>query len=190
VQKELIAEIHRTAIWPVVVTVDGNISKANKTDFIDRDGSYIILIPDGNFESVKGEMEGLAVDQNKFTRFWNSEAWFVVTGKNEFSKPQQTDIFEYFSKFRIYNCIIVIQERYVKEIDNSRPINFNDMDTDMKLVVYTWFPYQSSDRCTEVNDIILLDSWVNSAQGHFNKNTDLFPRKVSNRLKNVQCKQL
>src|SRR5215475_13179339 len=56
VQQELIAEIHRTAIWPVVVTVDGNISKPNKTDFIDRDGSYIILIPDGNWKSLKDEI--------------------------------------------------------------------------------------------------------------------------------------
>ena len=41
VQQELIAEIQRTSIWPVVVTVDGNISQYNKTDFIDGDGSYI-----------------------------------------------------------------------------------------------------------------------------------------------------
>jgi hypothetical protein len=56
VQQELIAEIHRTAIWPVVVTVDGNISKPNKTDFINKDGSYIILIPDGNITSFEDEI--------------------------------------------------------------------------------------------------------------------------------------
>jgi len=33
-----------------------------------------------------------------------------------------------------------------------------------------------------VNDITLLDRWVISAQGHFTKNTDLFPRKISNSL--------
>jgi len=44
VQQELIAEIHRIADWPVVVTVDGNISKPDKTDITDRDGSSIILI--------------------------------------------------------------------------------------------------------------------------------------------------
>jgi hypothetical protein len=31
VQQELIADIHQTAIWPVVVTVDGNISKLKRT---------------------------------------------------------------------------------------------------------------------------------------------------------------
>jgi hypothetical protein len=58
----------------------------------------------------------------------------------------------------------------------------------MKLGVYTWFPYQSSDRCTEVNDITLLDSWVISGQGHFTKNTDLFPGKISNNLNGCPMK--
>ena len=71
VQQELIAEIHRTSIWPVVVTVDGNISKYSKTNFIDGDGSYIILIPDGNIKSFQVEFNGLAEgrNNNKFTRF-------------------------------------------------------------------------------------------------------------------------
>jgi hypothetical protein len=41
VQLELITEIHRNSVWPVVVTVDGNINKPNKTDFIDRDGNLL-----------------------------------------------------------------------------------------------------------------------------------------------------
>ena len=180
VQQELIAEIHRTAIWPVVVTVDGNISKHTKTDFIDRDGSYIILIPDGKLNIFEAEINGLAVGQkHSFTRFWNSESRFVVAGANEFTKSQQTDIIDYFSKFRIYNCIIVSQVHYVIGKKYSSPKKVNDVDTVMKLGVYTWFPYQSSDRCTEVNDISLQDSWVISAQGHFAKSTDLFPRKIS-----------
>ena len=59
----------------------------------------------------------------------------------------------------------------------------NNVDTCMELVVCTWFPYQSSDRCTDMNDVTLLDSLFISAQGHFTKNTDLFPRKISNSLK-------
>jgi len=189
VQQELISEIQRTSIWPVVVTVDGNISITNKTDFMDRDGSYIILIPDGNIWSLMNEFIGLTLDENnKFTRIWNSEARFVVSGANKFSVSQQTKIFIHFSLFRIYNLIIVSQEQYKKNRVHSRPINVNDVDTGMKLGVYTWFPYQSSDRCTEVNDITLLDSWVISAQGYFTKNTDLFPGKVSKNLKGCPMK--
>ena len=181
-QLELIAEIHRTALWPVVVTVDGNISKPNKTEFIDRDGSYIILIPDGNINRFRAEFIGLAMGRSKFTRIWDSEARFVVAGANEYSKLHRTQIFEFFSKHRIYNCIIINQEHFEKEKEYSRPTNINDVDTGMKLGVYTWFPYQSSDRCTEVNDITLLDSWVISAQGYFTENTDLFPVKIKKNL--------
>jgi len=51
-----------------------------------------------------------------------------------------------------------------------------------------WLPYPSSDRCTEVNDITLLDSWVITAQGHFTKNTDLFPIKISKSLNGCPMK--
>ena len=179
VQQELIAEIHRNSTWPVVVTVDGNIGIPEESDYMDRDGGYIILIPDGDIKSLEAEINGLAFERTKFTRLWNSEARFVVAGANEFSKLQQTDIFNYLSKFRIYNCIIVAKVNDVIAKESSRPVNINDVEMGMKLGVYTWFPYQSSDRCTDVNDITLLDSWIISAQGHFTKKTDLFPRKIT-----------
>ena len=182
VQQELIAEIHRTAIWPIVVTVDGKINKQNKTGFIDKDGSYIILTSDGNLKSLRAEVIGLALEGegSKFSRLWNSEARFVVAGAVELSISQQIEIFNYLSKWRIYNCIIVSQEHYVVDEEYSRTININNVDTVMKLVVYTWFPYQSSGSCTEVNNMTLLDSWVISAQGHFARNTDLFPQEIGN----------
>jgi hypothetical protein len=105
-----------------------------------------------------------------------------VAGAKEFSISQQTKIFQFFSQLRIYNCVIVSQVQYDFDKEYSRPKNVNDVDTGMKLGVYTWFPYQSSDRCTEVSDITLLDSWVISAQGHFTKNTNVFPGKISNSL--------
>ena len=182
VQQELIAEIHRTSIWPVVVNVDGNISKHNETDFNDRIGSYIILIPDGDFKRFQVEVNGLVQEgEYNFTRLWNSESRFVVAAANKFSMLQQTAIFDYFSQLRIYNCIIVSLVHDVIGIDHSKQKKANEVDRDMKLGVYTLFPYQSSDRCTEVNDITLLDSWVISTQGHFTKNTDLFPIKIRNK---------
>ena len=54
--------------------------------------------------------------------------------------------------------------------------------------MYTWFPYQSSDRCTEVNDITQLDGWVISAHGYFTENSDLFPVKIKNNLNRCPMK--
>jgi len=45
----------------------------------------------------------------------------------------------------------------------------------MKFHVYPWFPYQSSDRCNEVNDITLLDIWVIFVRVYFTKKSNSFP---------------
>jgi hypothetical protein len=84
---------------------DGNISKHNKTDYIDRDGSYIILTPDGSFRNFKAEFIELAVKREKFTKFWNCKSLFVVAGTNEFSFLQQM---MYLNFSRIIDNIIAL----------------------------------------------------------------------------------
>jgi hypothetical protein len=190
VQQELIAEVQGTAVWSVVVTVDGNIRKQDETDFTDKYGSYIILIPDGNVNSFLADIKGLFVRQGKLTRVWNYDARYVVAGTNKFSILQKKLIFHAFSKLRIYNCIIVSLEHDVISREYSRQETLNEVDTGMKLGVYTWFPYQSSESCDNVVDIIILDSWVIYGQGHFTKNTDLFPRKIGNSFNGCPMKAL
>jgi hypothetical protein len=69
VQQELITEIHRTSIWPVVVNLYGNISKPDESVFTDRDGGYITLTPDGDIKYFHAEMLRLYIDREKnFTR--------------------------------------------------------------------------------------------------------------------------
>jgi hypothetical protein len=85
VQKELIAEVHRTSLWPVLFTVDGDTTNPDQTDVIHRDGSCIILVPDGNLQSLKAVISGLILDRHKHIKsVWNSEAQFVVAGIKEF----------------------------------------------------------------------------------------------------------
>ena len=92
VQQELIAEIHTTALWPSVVTVDWNIRIKEESDFIDRDGSYIILITDGNIKSFYVEFNGLAEGRkNKFTNLWNSEiVLFLLEETNSHCRNKRT----------------------------------------------------------------------------------------------------
>ena len=60
------------------------------------------------------EIKVLAVGRNRFARLWNSEARFIVAGTIEFAMSHQNNVVDFFSKFRIYNCIIVNQEHYLK----------------------------------------------------------------------------
>jgi hypothetical protein len=51
-----------------------------------------------------------------------------VAGANKFSMSQQSDIFDYFSKFTIYNCVIISKEH--KQIDKgyNRLLNVNNIN--------------------------------------------------------------
>jgi hypothetical protein len=137
-------------------------------------------MPDGNFYSLGAVIKRLFYGRDGFKTFWNSDARFVVACATKFSMSQQKKIFYFLSQLRIYNCIIVSLEHDVIGRENSRLETFHDVDTGMIFGVYSWFPYQSSNRCDIVHDITLLDSWVIYGQGHFTKNTDLFPRKIGN----------
>ena len=148
----------------------------------------VILIPDGNIKGFKTEINGLVEEKHGYTRLRNSEARFVVAGANEFSTSQQKQIFYHFSALRIYNCIIVSQGNDVTDQEYSNPKKFNEVDTGMKLGMFTWLPFQSSDRCTEVNFITLLDSCAISEQGHLTKSTECIPRKISNNLNGCPMK--
>jgi len=137
-----------------------------------------MLLPDGYISKCFNHFLFLQIvlnRENKFKIVWNFEARFVVATANKFSTWQKIEIFINLSVYRIYNIIIVSPEQYETNKELMRQIKVNDVDTGMKFGVYTWFPYQSSDLCSEVKDITLLDSWVISAEGHFTKNTDLFP---------------
>jgi hypothetical protein len=183
VQNKLTAEIHRTSLWSVVVIFDGNICKPNRTDFIDRNGSYIILMPDRDIKGFKVEINGLAEGrENEFTKIWNSEARVVVAGQMN-SQCRRKRIYLLFLKHRIYNCISISQENYVIYKEYGTIITVNDKVRGKKLKLFTLFPCQSRDSCTGVNDITLQHSWVISAQGHFTKNTALSPRNISKILK-------
>jgi hypothetical protein len=105
VQQELIAEIRRNSICSLIVTADGNISNPNKRHFKDRNGSYIILTPDGNIKSLKAEINGLADGRDKFTRLWISKALFLwLEQMNSQCRDKET-----FFLTRICNCIIIIK---------------------------------------------------------------------------------
>jgi len=83
--------------------------------------AFKVLIPDGNFKSVQVAINGLVKEiEYKFTRIWNSKSRFVVAGANKFTMLQQNVIFDYFSKRRIYNCIIVSQEQDVIDKEYSK----------------------------------------------------------------------
>jgi hypothetical protein len=45
-------------------------------------------------------------------------------------------------------------------------------------VIYTWFPYRDPNRCSIVDEVVLLDMWLMAGEGSFVRNSLLFPNKI------------
>jgi hypothetical protein len=50
------------------------------------------------------------------------------------------------------------------------------------LEFYTWFPYQSPDLCSRVQNVVLLDKWILRGDNGFVKNSSIFPQKITRNL--------
>jgi hypothetical protein len=48
------------------------------------------------------------------------------------------------------------------------------------LGIYTWFPYRGPNRCSVVDEAVLLDIWLMAEEGSFVRNSILFPKKLIN----------
>jgi archaellum component FlaG (FlaF/FlaG flagellin family) len=64
----VIVEIQTASNWPIVVAVNGDINIPERTNVIDRDGSYIILLPDGNITNFRTQMNRLATAKFGYRR--------------------------------------------------------------------------------------------------------------------------
>jgi hypothetical protein len=47
------------------------------------------------------------------------------------------------------------------------------------LGIYTWYPYRGPNRCSVVDEAVLLDIWLMEGEGKFARNLFLFPNKLS-----------
>ncbi|PNF13985.1 hypothetical protein B7P43_G08686 [Cryptotermes secundus] len=155
--EDLFQELSR---WELIV--NANTHKPSQRS-VNVHGSYIILT--ANDTVLRGQLHNLAVSSS-----WNPRARFVVALLNCYSRPPrmaQRVIAELW-KHRIVNAIALVCSKEGKEV----PV----------LNVYTWFPYQSPERCTRVQDVALLDTWVQTGNGYFVTNNHLFPQKINRNL--------
>jgi hypothetical protein len=86
-------------------------------------------------------------------------------------------------KSKGYSCLV--SEKYDKPIALNAKGNKTETYSALKKAVfglYTWNPYHSPDRCTEVLDIAEVDLWSSERHDGFLYNYPLFPPKISNDL--------
>jgi hypothetical protein len=148
------------SLWALIV--NGN-SHERIHRSVDMYGSYIILTSSDTV--LRSQLLHLAGSSS-----WNPRARFVVALLNSYSYPSlmAQRLLEELWEHRIVNAIALVSS--------------NEGELVPVLKVYTWVPYQSAERCTRVQDVTLLDTWVEIGNGYFMRNNYLFPQKIRKNL--------
>jgi hypothetical protein len=128
-------------------------------------GSYVILT------SSTGDIEEQA-NHLISSASWNNEARFLIVTALPVDNPQQEALSvmkEAWDDMRALNIVVLIQ-----------------VETEFRF--YTWFPYQSYERCEDVKDAVILNRWTWKNGGEFVSNEPLFPYKLPKNFKGCPLK--
>ncbi|KDR14782.1 hypothetical protein L798_11575 [Zootermopsis nevadensis] len=149
-----------------ILVVCKNTCERNRINYDDIHRNYVIITPidTDNPERTPIILRNQIIHLSR-SNAWNPRGRFVVALSNSFknSSLKVQRIFEELWDHKIINVVVLVpsfEER-------------SEMESVLK--AYTWYPYENSDRCIEVDEVALLDTWV---RGHFIKDADLFPPKT------------
>jgi hypothetical protein len=178
----LVEEINNVQMWPIITSRPLGISqtKLTRKQVYDKYESYVIMAYGTGTEDVLGRIME-QIQTLSYQQSWNPRARFIVTPLTQQVTQSSTrwaqQILSYLWQWKIINVVTLIRvsQPLVKNVSpgsQSAPM-FN---------VYTWFPYDSPDQCSNVQKVVLLDRWTTEGQGRFIKNANLFPVKTKNNL--------
>ncbi|KAJ9592814.1 hypothetical protein L9F63_015505 [Diploptera punctata] len=116
--------------------------------------------------------------QLKSSREWNPRAKFLIILLNvqdfaseEIQKNLSRKILTVLWSWKVINVVILME---------CEQHNFIFEKNDSLVNIYTWFPYNDSNNCEDVTNVILMDNWT--VDQKFRLGTTLFPNKVSDNL--------
>jgi hypothetical protein len=184
-ESELPLQLHHMALWPLAVFGHSNEQTVHSSDEKrhEKHTSYIIVAYSNEANNVTGDVvEKLQMLSNSAA--WNPRARFIVTvvmtTKLYDSHRIAKHLLEEMSLWKIFNLIVIVKASEIQAFtQDTGTIKNTDVQN---FQIYTWFPYQALDRCSDVDDITLLGSWLMEGNGRLNNNVDLFPDKIKYNL--------
>lgn len=179
ISSELLEELHALERWSVYILYEealgGLLDGYTESKYL----SYIV-IPRSVQLGVEAMMESLIsqVQNLQEIETGNPKGVYLVVLLNagKVNREMIINLLASLWEWKILDVIIMVESEY-------RRNGFGDMET--KLDLFTWFPFQSPSNCTRVTDVVLMDQWEN---GHFAKNADLFPQKITRNLNRCPLK--
>jgi len=173
ISSELLEELHALERWPVYIlheeTRGGLLEGYTARKYL----SYIV-IPRSVHLGVEAMMESVISQVRNLQEIeaGNPKGVYLVVllNANKVNREMIINLLAGLWEWKVLDVIVMVESEY-------RRSGVRDMQT--KLGLFTWFPFQSPGNCTRVTDVVLMDQWEN---GHFAKNADLFPQKLTRNL--------
>lgn len=179
VSSELLEDLHALERWSVYIlyeeTRGGLLQGYTARKYL----SYIV-IPRSVQLGVEAMMESVISQVRNLQKIeaGNPKGVYLVILLNaiKVSREMIINLLASLWEWKVLDVIVMVESQY-------RRSGVRDMETQLDL--FTWFPFQSPSNCTRVTDVVLMDQWQN---GHFAKNADLFPQKITRNLNRCPLK--
>lgn len=167
---DLLEEVHALERWPVYIRCEGTHDSLLQGYTAIKYPSYII-IPQGVRFGVEAMMESIIsqVQNLQAIEAGNPKGVYLVVllSASNVNREMAVNLLAGLWEWKVLDVIVMV------EVKNG----VRDAETQVDLL--SWFPFQSPKNCSRVTDVVLMDQWKN---GHFVKNTDLFPQKITRNL--------
>lgn len=186
VGQHLLGQIHQENHWSLIVCPDSNNTTGSRVIPDDDRTNYIVFV---TFSCSSHEISPTldkrfsSLDfKHKLMTSWNTRTRFVIAVENcctaKSSRKISQQILSYLWMYKVINVVIVIQQAHRQNLSTSTSVRSRHM----KLELYTWLPYHSPNQCTQVEDVVLLNTWVMDGNGYFEQELNLFPQKIGKQL--------
>jgi hypothetical protein len=140
--------------------------------------NYIIFLWSEGDEDVLMESLNDQLDELKKRGAWNNRAKFLVVIRGHLKDVEGVALKimkELWQFYRVLNVLVLISHtRNIYSVRSAH--NWNTITPVFDL--YTWFPYQSEVKCADVEEVVLIDSWIVEDRGRFLNEAPLFPAKI------------
>ncbi|PNF28426.1 hypothetical protein B7P43_G16059 [Cryptotermes secundus] len=169
---DLLAELHAFERWPLY-TVHEKAARNLERGYAARKYTSYIIIAQVCRLGVSALLKRISTQVQFLQEIeaGNPKGVFLVILLNDgrVDKELLREVLASLWQWKILDVIVMIAVK--------RQSFVTDNDTQVNL--FSWFPFQSPNRCTQVTDVVLMDQ---CNYGAFLKNADLFPKKITRNL--------
>ncbi|KDR23129.1 hypothetical protein L798_15211 [Zootermopsis nevadensis] len=183
--ERLLGYLQHSHHWSLIVFRDSSDATVSTASMGNHCINYVVLVSSScNSRELRLKLDRRfsSLDfRHKLMPSWSARTRFVIAVENNCNGTNPRKLSEQIISilwiYKVTNVLIVMQEEYYRNASTSA-----GRLRHQKLGLYTWFPYESPNRCTQVENAVLLGNWVMDGKGYLVQNSNLFPRKIGKRF--------